>query len=85
MVRIKPSHIALSEHERFESEGTGICYIVFSREDEKRPIKRYEQLDVLPFASADSEETFVRPQPIRIPGGFALAYVPWVQSKAEKT
>lgn len=77
--------IALADHETFHSDGNGICYVLFSRENEKRPGKYYEQLDVLPFASADSDATFVRPRTAPIPTYFAHEDEQWIPNKADKT
>jgi hypothetical protein len=66
--------IPLAEHESMMSNGDGICYVLFSRQNIKEPTKRYEQVDVLPLASSDDDEnTFVHPPARPIPTSFYSA------------
>jgi hypothetical protein len=61
------NYIRLAEHETILTNGNGICYVLFSRQNEKYPEHRYEQVDPLPYASSDDDHTFVSPRPKPIP------------------
>jgi hypothetical protein len=52
------------------SNGDGICYVLFSRQNSKEPATHYQQIDVLPLASSDDDKTFVHPPSRPIPTTF---------------
>jgi hypothetical protein len=74
----------LAAHETMVTQDNVVCYVLFSRENSKDSTKRYTQMDLLPFGSSDTDDTFVVPRAVPIPTAIEEADEdkPWVLDQA---